>query len=155
MGSLNSADGDQADQVVHLWERTCVGGMNAGDACAADGDCDGGTCAVPIPTCDGGAGDGFPCQSLELCVALDRDGLTPPRELVAAARDRCRVALHVLIRCRPGDFVYGPAEIETMLQGIVEAKGDTLKLAYSIDKDKRPKDFDGKEGFMFEFKKAK
>jgi len=44
--------------------------------------------------------------------------------------------------------------------GIVEVKGDTLKLAYSMDKDKddkikRPKTFDGKEGFVFEFKKAK
>jgi uncharacterized protein (TIGR03067 family) len=44
--------------------------------------------------------------------------------------------------------------------GIVEVKGDTIKLAYSMDKDKddklkRPKTFDGKEGFMFEFKKAK
>lgn len=40
-------------------------------------------------------------------------------------------------------------------QGIVELKGDALKLAYSLDKDKRPKAFDGKEGFLFEFKKAK
>ena len=44
--------------------------------------------------------------------------------------------------------------------GIVELKGDTLKLAYSMDKDKddklkRPKNFDGKEGMAFEFKKAK
>jgi copper homeostasis protein len=28
----------------------------------------------------------------------------------------------VLIRCRPGDFVYGPAEIEAMLESIAEAK---------------------------------
>jgi uncharacterized protein (TIGR03067 family) len=44
--------------------------------------------------------------------------------------------------------------------GIIELKGDTLKLAYSMDKDKddkikRPKNFDGKDGMMFEFKKAK
>ena len=39
--------------------------------------------------------------------------------------------------------------------GIVEVKGDTLKLAYNTEKDKRPKDFDGKEGFFFEFKKDK
>lgn len=39
--------------------------------------------------------------------------------------------------------------------GIIELKGDTLKLAYSMEKDKRPKDFEGKEGNMFEFKKAK
>ena len=39
--------------------------------------------------------------------------------------------------------------------GIIEVKGDTLKLAYYLDKDKRPKDFEGKDGFLFEFKKAK
>lgn len=39
--------------------------------------------------------------------------------------------------------------------GIIEAKGDTLKLAYSLDKDERPKDFAGKKGFAFEFKKEK
>lgn len=39
--------------------------------------------------------------------------------------------------------------------GIVEVKGNTLKLAYSLEKDKRPKDFDGKTGFLFELKKEK
>ena len=39
--------------------------------------------------------------------------------------------------------------------GIVEMKGDTLKLAYAMEKDKRPKDFDGKTGNMFELKKEK
>jgi uncharacterized protein (TIGR03067 family) len=43
--------------------------------------------------------------------------------------------------------------------GIVELKGDVLKLAYSpiLDKEKdmRPKDFEGKKGFSFELKKAK
>lgn len=39
--------------------------------------------------------------------------------------------------------------------GIVEVKGDTLKLAYSLDKDKRPKNFDGKDGYTYELKKEK
>src|SRR5215207_651029 len=34
----------------------------------------------------------------------------------------------------------------TIAVGIIEQKGDTLKLAYSLDKEKRPKDFDGKAG---------
>ncbi len=38
--------------------------------------------------------------------------------------------------------------------GLVAAKGDTLKLAYSLDKEKRPTDFSGKHGFAFELKKA-
>lgn len=39
--------------------------------------------------------------------------------------------------------------------GIIEQKGDTLKLAYSLDKEKRPKDFEGKAGYLVELKKAK
>lgn len=43
----------------------------------------------------------------------------------------------------------------TKAQGIVEKKGDVVKLAYSTDKDKRPKDFDGKDSYSFELKKMK
>ncbi len=39
--------------------------------------------------------------------------------------------------------------------GIIELKEDTLKIAYSLEKEKRPKVFDGKEGFHFELKKMK
>lgn len=39
--------------------------------------------------------------------------------------------------------------------GIVELKGGVLKVAYSLDKEKRPKDFDGKTGYYFELKKEK
>lgn len=39
--------------------------------------------------------------------------------------------------------------------GIIEQKGDTLKIAYSLDKEKRPKDFEGKTGYYVELKKAK
>jgi uncharacterized protein (TIGR03067 family) len=39
--------------------------------------------------------------------------------------------------------------------GLVAAKGDTLKLAYSLDKEKQPADFSGKHGFAFELKKSK
>lgn len=39
--------------------------------------------------------------------------------------------------------------------GIVEMKGDTLNLAYSLEKDGRPKDFKGEKGFAFELKREK
>jgi uncharacterized protein (TIGR03067 family) len=39
--------------------------------------------------------------------------------------------------------------------GIVELNGDTLKLAYGMDKDSRPKDFTGDKGHSFELKKQK
>jgi uncharacterized protein (TIGR03067 family) len=43
----------------------------------------------------------------------------------------------------------------TLAVGIIEVKGDTLKIAYSLDKEKRPKDFEGKTGFLIELKKMK
>jgi uncharacterized protein (TIGR03067 family) len=39
--------------------------------------------------------------------------------------------------------------------GIFELSGETLKLAYTLEKDKRPKAFDGKDSNFFEFKKEK
>ena len=39
--------------------------------------------------------------------------------------------------------------------GIIEVKGDAVKIAYSTEKDKRPKDFKGEKDFYFELKKAK
>lgn len=36
--------------------------------------------------------------------------------------------------------------------GIVDRDGDTLKLAYLLEKEKRPKDFDGKDGMLFTLK---
>lgn len=66
--------------------------------------------------CAGGA------DRIELCVGLDRDGLTPPYGLIAAARDRCRVGLHILLRCRPGTFVYAGAEVEAMAASLDAAR---------------------------------
>jgi uncharacterized protein (TIGR03067 family) len=37
--------------------------------------------------------------------------------------------------------------------GIVEVKGDVVKIAYALEKDKRPKDFEGKTGYLIELKK--
>jgi len=42
----------------------------------------------------------------------------------------------------------------TPAYGLIALKGDTLKLAYSLDKEKQPTDFSGKHGFAFEMKKA-
>ena len=55
------------------------------------------------------------------------------------------------------EILEGPVEglKGTKGYGIVEMKAGTLKLAYSMEKDKRPKDFEGKEGLYFELKKEK
>lgn len=58
---------------------------------------------------DGGA------ATVELCSAMQFDGLTPPRECIEAARSVFEPrGLMIMIRPRAGDFHYSVAEIETM-----------------------------------------
>jgi copper homeostasis protein len=56
---------------------------------------------------------------VEVCVDLAVGGLTPPltlvRDVVAAAGP---VGVHVLVRSRPGDYVYTPAEVGDMVASI-------------------------------------
>jgi copper homeostasis protein len=51
---------------------------------------------------------------IELCAALDVGGLTPPPSLIRAAAS-APIPVHLLVRPRPGDFVYDAAE-----RGLVE-----------------------------------
>ncbi|MCI0701162.1 MAG: TIGR03067 domain-containing protein [Planctomycetia bacterium] len=54
------------------------------------------------------------------------------------------------------EFMDGPEGTKgSKAYGIVELKDGTLKLAYSLDKTKRPKTFDGKTDFYMELKKEK
>ena len=55
---------------------------------------------------------------VELCGSLDGGGITPSFGMIAVARERLRIPLHVLIRPRAGDFVYSPAELESMHRDI-------------------------------------
>lgn len=54
---------------------------------------------------------------IELCRDLERDGLTPSRQMIREAVSLCHpagVKVHILIRCRDGNFVYTPDEVQTM-----------------------------------------
>lgn len=55
-------------------------------------------------------------DSLELCVALEQDGLTPPLETIKAIRDAVDLPLNVLLRPHARTFAYTEAEVETMWQ---------------------------------------
>jgi copper homeostasis protein len=57
---------------------------------------------------------------VELCSALELGGVTPSGALVEAA---CAAGppVHVLIRCRPGDFVYDAEEVALMAAEVREA----------------------------------
>lgn len=59
---------------------------------------------------------------LELCADLARDGITPSAGVIRLVRARVDVPLHVLIRPRPGDFVYGRDETAVMLADIAECR---------------------------------
>ena len=58
---------------------------------------------------------------IELCRALDVDGLTPSEEMMEAAIGM-GIPIQVLIRPREGDFVYNEEEVESMLGDIRLAK---------------------------------
>ena len=61
---------------------------------------------------------------IELCTALELDGLTPTRDEIRQAVSMCQAAgvvVHVLIRSREGDFIYNEAEAEQMSAEIVMA----------------------------------
>lgn len=61
-------------------------------------------------------------QRIELCTALEADGLTPSAGLIAEARKIPGLKLHVLIRPREGNFVYSDAEYRIMQSDIEQAR---------------------------------
>lgn len=61
-------------------------------------------------------------RRIELCSALEVDGLTPPVEWIREIRKRYpSLIVHVLVRSRAGDFVYTGEEVETMAAQVEEA----------------------------------
>ena len=61
-------------------------------------------------------------RRIELCADLETDGLTPPVEWLKTVRHRYpSLIVHVLIRPRPGNFVYSPEEVDTMAAQVGQA----------------------------------
>ncbi len=59
---------------------------------------------------------------IELCTDLACGGVTPSVRFMGEARERLRLPVYVLIRPRPGDFVYSRQELHDMRQSIQDAK---------------------------------
>ncbi len=55
---------------------------------------------------------------IELCSALEVGGLTPSYGLVKSASESKKIKVNVLIRPRPGNFVYSDEEFDIMCQDI-------------------------------------
>ena len=60
-------------------------------------------------------------QRVELCADLECDGLTPSSDLILQAV-ATGIKVHVLIRPRPGNFVYNEEEVREMENSILTAK---------------------------------
>ncbi len=63
---------------------------------------------------DARAAEAAGADQIELSRALEVDGLTPEAGVVEDVCGTCRAPVVALVRSRPGDFVYGPAEIARM-----------------------------------------
>lgn len=59
---------------------------------------------------------------VELCAALEVDGLTPAPGVVAEACRRLTIPVHVLIRPRAGGFVYDEGELAAMARDVESAR---------------------------------
>lgn len=64
---------------------------------------------------------------LELCANLDVGGLTPGIELIRRVRSAVRIPIHVMLRPRPGDFVYSAAEFAEMKSSIKTIAAENLE----------------------------
>jgi len=61
-------------------------------------------------------------QRVELCADLVRGGTTPSAGMIRCVRESVSIALHVMIRPRPGDFCFSDREFGVMMRDIETAK---------------------------------
>ncbi|MDR1980981.1 MAG: copper homeostasis protein CutC [Tannerellaceae bacterium] len=63
-------------------------------------------------------------QRVELCAAIPEGGVTPSYGEIRTAQEMTSsIAIHSIIRPRGGDFLYTPAEIQSMMYDIEMVKG--------------------------------
>ena len=60
-------------------------------------------------------------RRLELCADLDSGGTTPERSVIASVIARVRVPVVVMVRDRPGDYVYTRDELDRMRRDVALA----------------------------------
>ena len=62
--------------------------------------------------------DKFGADRIELCSALDLGGLTPSHGLIESCIEQCSLDIFVMIRPKPGNFIYNDNEISIMKKDI-------------------------------------
>lgn len=102
-------------------------------------------------------------ERIELCSALEVDGLTPSMQVLRELRQRYpALRIHVLIRPREGDFVYSEAEVAQMEREIHEAVaagataivGGALTPDGEVDVPATKRIMQAAEGLPFTFHRA-
>jgi copper homeostasis protein len=68
------------------------------------------------------AGEFGGADRIELCSQLSMGGVTPPLSLINSATRTLSIPVHILIRPRPGDFVFSSEEFELMKDQIEQAR---------------------------------
>lgn len=99
---------------------------------------------------------------IELCSALELDGLSPGRELLDVVLDEIAIPVMVMVRPRAGNFVYDACELAGMEQEIREARSTrahgvvagALRADRSIDEVALRRLLDAAQGVDFTFHRA-
>ena len=60
------------------------------------------------------AAEGAGADRIELCASIELDGLTPPVDLLEAAKSRVGIPIVTMVRPRAGDFIYSDLELHKM-----------------------------------------
>ena len=77
-------------------------------------------CAASLPSALAAQAGG--AHRIELCQNLEQGGITPSYGLIRQVRARLRLPVFVLIRPRPGGFVYSPDELAVVRDDIEMAR---------------------------------
>src|SRR6266702_1790459 len=64
---------------------------------------------------------------LELCANLESGGLTPSLDLIRRVKASVSIPVHVMVRPRPGDFVYSADEFTEMKASIKAITSEGLQ----------------------------
>lgn len=62
-------------------------------------------------------------RRVELCADLANGGTTPSAGMISKVRDRISIDLSVMVRPRPGDFIYSDIEFDIMKSDVSAARG--------------------------------
>jgi copper homeostasis protein len=64
---------------------------------------------------------------LELCAELEEGGLSPSLRLIRQVRSAVKIPIHVLVRPRPGNFVYTSAEFARMKADVAAIRNEHVQ----------------------------